>query len=195
MSTNNFLFAKMCFAGKGYSRAVPAARRRAPAVRLLRYGKTFAALTVSCECRTVTFRRCETSRSPLLMRKNGFCCSIITLAQRRVAAGAAIETLSISFELFENEICSAGASPILYELVEDKISPRASVSRHLRLSDWLDRALFNRFAFVISALCQLFNAFHNIFPAQRSPLAAVGVRDVVARYLLAVGAEANANAV
>ena len=52
--------------------------------------------------------------------------------QRRVAADAAIETLSISFELFENEICSAGVSPILSELVEDKISPQASVSRHLR---------------------------------------------------------------
>ena len=36
------------------------------------------------------------------------------LAQRRVAAGAAIETLSISFELFENEICSGQGAAQFY---------------------------------------------------------------------------------
>ena len=140
----------------GYLRAASAARSRAPAVCRKRYGKTFAALTVSCECRAVTFRRCGMGLFLLLRWKSKMKSLFLTFVQRRVAAGAAIETLSISFELFENEICSAGASPILSELVEDKISPQASVSRNLRLSDWLDRALFNslrvRFPYVFRVI-------------------------------------------
>ena len=87
-------------------------------------------LTVSCECRAVTFRRCELWVLNYAAWLYG-AAAFSSFAQRRVAAGAAIETLSISFELFENEICSGqGAAPFYPSL--SRIKFLASLWREAR---------------------------------------------------------------
>ena len=95
-----------------------------------RYGKAFASLTVSCECRAVTLRLCGLYVLDYAVGEED-AAAFRLLAQRRVAAGAAIGAPPISFESFENEIYSGQGSAQFYPSLS-RIKFLASLWREAR---------------------------------------------------------------